>query len=69
MDPLQARIVIVVTFFGFIGLAVALLLPVYRFLKREEKRGEEWNEELTRQGRMPGRPSGDGASVERDERP
>lgn len=69
MDPQQANIVIVVTFFAFIALAVALLLPVYRFLKREEARGEAWNDELSRQGRLPRQPSGDGASVERDEGP
>lgn len=69
MDTQQAHIVIVVTFFAFIALAVALLLPVYRFLKREERKGDAWNEELGRQGRLPRQRSGDGASVEGDERP
>lgn len=70
MDPGQVRLIIVMTFFGFVALAVALLLPVYRFMKREERRGEAWNDELRQSGRLPGKPSGNGSdpSVEGDER-
>ncbi len=49
MNLMQLRIVIVVTVLGFIALAAALLLPVYRFLVREEQKGEAWNEALRRQ--------------------
>jgi len=33
--------VIVISFVAFTALAVALLLPVYRLLKREERKNEE----------------------------
>ncbi len=71
MDLDQVHVVIVATFFGFVALAVALLLPVYLFMRREERRGEAWNSELRRQGKLPGQPSGDGgdaALFEGDER-
>ena len=37
--------VIIVTLVGFFALAAALLVPVYRFLKKEEKVAEEWLDE------------------------
>lgn len=37
--------IIVATFFGFIILAFVLLVPVYRFLKREEEVSKYWTEE------------------------
>ncbi len=38
--------IIVATFFGFIILAFALLVPIYRFLKREEEVSKLWTEEV-----------------------
>lgn len=38
-------LVIILTLVGFIGLAALLLVPVYRFLKREEKMGTKWTKE------------------------
>ena len=57
-------LVIAITFFGFIGLAFALLFPVYRFLTREEEQSETWTPEALarRQAREGG---GDGAAVPR----
>ncbi len=37
--------VIVITFVGFFALAAALLVPIYRFLKKEEQTAELWTEE------------------------
>lgn len=39
-------VVILVTFFGFVALAALLLVPVWRFLTREEKVAEEWTEDV-----------------------
>jgi len=39
-------LVIILTFFGFIGLAALLLVPVYRFLNREERLSESWTRDL-----------------------
>lgn len=45
-------VVIVATLVGFLALAIALLLPVYRFLQREERASEAWTDEaLARQHR------------------
>lgn len=41
-------LVIVITFIAFAGLAALLLVPVYRFLKREEKAGKKWSDEHRR---------------------
>jgi Flp pilus assembly protein TadB len=38
--------VIIITFVGFVALAAALLVPVYRLLKREERRNEEVDRRL-----------------------
>lgn len=38
-------IAIAASFFGFFFLAYILLMPVYRFIKREEKRSEAWTTE------------------------
>ncbi len=38
-------LVIVGTIVGFFVLAAALLVPVYRFLKKEEQTAELWTEE------------------------
>ena len=43
-------LVILATFFGFLALAALLLVPVYRFLKREEQASAQWTrEQLARQ--------------------
>jgi hypothetical protein len=33
---------IAVAFFGFVALAFILLFPIYRFLRKEERRSEAW---------------------------
>ena len=41
--------IILLTLFGFLALAAILLIPVYRFLRREEQVARKWtNEELAR---------------------
>ncbi len=37
--------VILLAFIGFAALAALLLVPVYRFMKREEKVAEAWTED------------------------
>lgn len=51
MDTYDA--VILLTLVGFIALAAMLLVPVYRFLKREERASQRWTPEaLARQQRQ-----------------
>jgi membrane protein implicated in regulation of membrane protease activity len=38
-------LVIILTLVGFIALAAILLVPVYRFLKREERESKQWSRE------------------------
>ena len=38
--------VILLTFFGFLFLAFILLAPVYVFLRRERKLGDQWTREI-----------------------
>lgn len=38
-------LLIAVVFFGFSGIAFAVLMPVHLFLKKEEKLSEYWTEE------------------------
>lgn len=40
----EYTVVVLLTLFGFLALAFVLLAPVYFFLKREEKLGDEWTE-------------------------
>lgn len=41
--------IILLTLFGFLALAAILLVPVYRFLRREEQVARKWtNEEIAR---------------------
>lgn len=56
--------VIILTLVGFLALAAALLVPVYRFLKREEKAGEEWTRYVQRP--PPGLPGENGDPTGRD---
>ena len=48
MEEIDYTWVIVVTLIGFFALAAMLLVPVYRFLKREEKASERWTSEALR---------------------
>ena len=41
-------LVIILALVGFVGLAALLLVPVYRFLKREERTAERWTEQVLR---------------------
>lgn len=43
-------VVIIVTIVGFCALAAALLVPVYLFLKKEEKLADSWTRERLSQG-------------------
>jgi len=52
---------IALAFFGFIALAAILLVPIARFLKREEERAEEWTERRLAERRRAEAPPGDGA--------
>ncbi|MDX1438896.1 MAG: hypothetical protein R3284_03235 [Rubricoccaceae bacterium] len=45
MNESSFYIAIAASFFGFFALAYILLFPVYRFIKREEKRSEAWTDE------------------------
>ena len=45
MEEINYTWVIVGTLVGFFSLAALLLIPVYRFLKREEKASEQWTRE------------------------
>lgn len=55
-------VAIAVAFFGFVALAALLLVPVYRFLRREEDHSRKWTpEELARRHRQG--PPGDGAAT------
>lgn len=40
--------VILITFFGFVALAALLLVPVWRFLAREEEVAEEFTGDVSR---------------------
>ncbi|GAB5520296.1 MAG: hypothetical protein RhofKO_25470 [Rhodothermales bacterium] len=41
----QYTVVIIVSFVGFCALAAILLVPIYRFLKREEQASQSWTAE------------------------
>lgn len=45
-------LIILATFFGFMLLAAILLVPVYRFLKREESLSEGWTREGVEEQRV-----------------
>ena len=45
MDDYNYTWIIIGTTVGFFALAAALLVPIYRFLKREEKESEAWTSE------------------------
>ena len=59
--------IILLAAFGFFALAFILLAPVYRFLKREEKAGEEWTRSLRRGEASTGLPSTNGTTPSDDE--
>ncbi|WP_456425204.1 hypothetical protein [Rhodocaloribacter sp.] len=59
-------VVIVLTFVGFVALAAILLVPVYLFLKREERASQSWTrEELARRYREQP-PAANGAAGDTD---
>lgn len=49
-------LIIIIALVGFMGLAALLLVPVYRFLKREEKMGRKWTAEHASAARETGKP-------------
>ena len=51
-DPAFYAPVIFATIIGFAALAAVLLVPVSRFITREIRRGERWNEELRAGGHL-----------------
>lgn len=55
--------IILITFFGFCALAYLLLAPVYRFLKREEKAGDEWTRAVHSEQLHHGSSAANGAPV------
>lgn len=61
--PDSIYLIIAVTFFGFIALAALLLVPVYRFLTREERASRDWTDDaIAQRHRRDAPPSmGDGA--------
>ena len=46
MEEIDYTWVILGTIVGFFSLAALLLVPVYRFLKREEKESEQWTKDV-----------------------
>ncbi len=64
--PDSIYLIIAITFFGFIALAALLLVPVYRFLTREERASRDWTDDaIAQRHRRDAPPSmGDGAPNE-----
>jgi hypothetical protein len=58
----EYAIPIAVAFFGFFALAAILLVPVYRFLNREEERSRDWTDASIAERRRREGPPGDGAA-------
>lgn len=57
------NLIILLTLVGFLALAAVLLVPVYRFLRREEEASDEWTirelrrrEDLAGPDRLPAEP-------------
>jgi len=68
-DP-QYLPVVLATLIGFGALAALLLVPVYRFLEREEEVAEKWTvEELAARRRERDAETGDGAAGSQDLEP
>lgn len=69
--PDSIYLIIALTFFGFLALAALLLVPVYRFLTREERSSRDWTDDaIAKRHRREAPPSmGDGASHEPPETP
>lgn len=59
-------IAIAVSFVGFFVLAFVLLFPVYRFMKREEKRSEAWTDHAIAERRKQALERAERASSEGD---
>jgi hypothetical protein len=63
----EYTVIILVALFGFLALAALLLIPVYRFLKREEKASAQWTKEALSR-RLTERPRrGSDQNTKRDE--
>jgi hypothetical protein len=62
-------IIIIATFFGFLALAAALLIPIYRFLQREQKVSEKWTEEELAKRMRKRQAATNGASTDGAEQP
>lgn len=64
--PDSIYLIIAAAFFGFLALAALLLVPVYRFLTREEHASRDWTDDaIAKRQRRDAPPSmGDGASSE-----
>jgi hypothetical protein len=59
-------VIIILTFIAFVSLAALLLVPVYLFLRREERAGKAWTQkELARRWQREVPPS-NGSSHETD---
>lgn len=59
-------VAIAVAFVGFFTLAFVLLYPVYRFMKREEKRSEAWTDSAIADRRRQALEKAERASAEGD---
>ncbi len=57
--------IIVLTLVGFLALAAILLVPVYRFLRREEKASEKWTSEEMARRRRSDPPGPNGRNADR----
>jgi hypothetical protein len=60
----EYTLVIIITLVGFIGLAALLLVPVYRFLKREERLGNSWTKDASAEKRGTQKASRNGTGSE-----
>ena len=61
MESPQIYYVVAAAFFGFVALAFILLFPIWRFIRREEQRSEEWTPRAIAERRRQSPPPGDGA--------
>ena len=69
--PDSIYLIIAAAFFGFLALALLLLVPVYRFLTREERASRDWTDDAVARRQRRDAPSslGDGAAARPPEPP
>lgn len=60
MDDYNYLLIILLTFVGFVALAAILLVPVYLFLKREERASDAWTPEALARRRRDAAPPRNG---------